>query len=183
MAVVNRKDNLADRFRELERRLRVLERVPSPYSTVQDEGTTLAQRTILDFTGTGVTAADDPANKRTLVTIPGGDTAWTAPTLLNSWANFGSVFNPAGYRKDSNGFVHLRGLIKNGTTTAGTPIFALPAGYRPAFTNIFSTVSNDLFGEVRVGGAGDSTGYNLYCSGPVSNVWLSLDGLSYLAEA
>lgn len=42
------------------------------YTTVQDEGTALPQESILDFVGAGVTAADDPTNKRTTVTIPGG---------------------------------------------------------------------------------------------------------------
>lgn len=41
------------------------------YATVQDEGAALTARTILDFVGTGVTATDDAANSRTLVTIPG----------------------------------------------------------------------------------------------------------------
>lgn len=55
-----------------------------------------------------------------------------APSLLNSWVNFGAPWLPAGYWKDAGGTVHLEGLVKNGTTTTGTPIFALPAGYRPA---------------------------------------------------
>jgi hypothetical protein len=42
------------------------------YSTVQDEGVALPQETTLDFVGAGVTAADDPLNARTTVTIPGG---------------------------------------------------------------------------------------------------------------
>lgn len=42
------------------------------YDTVQDEGAALTQRQIIDFAGAGVTAIDDAANSRTLVTIPGG---------------------------------------------------------------------------------------------------------------
>ncbi len=37
---------------------------------------------------------------------------------------------PAGYAKDSNGIVHLRGGISDGT--ADTPAFRLPPGYRPS---------------------------------------------------
>lgn len=44
----------------------------SGYATVRDEGTALTQRTTLNFAGAGVTATDDAANSRTLVTIPGG---------------------------------------------------------------------------------------------------------------
>lgn len=40
--------------------------------TVQDEGSTLTQRDKINFVGTGVTATDDSANARTLVTIPDG---------------------------------------------------------------------------------------------------------------
>lgn len=43
--------------------------------SVQDEGTGLTQRDILNFTGAGVTATDDSANGRTNVTISGGDIA------------------------------------------------------------------------------------------------------------
>lgn len=42
------------------------------YTTVENQGTALPQESILDFEGSGVTAADDPGNGRTTVTIPGG---------------------------------------------------------------------------------------------------------------
>lgn len=41
-------------------------------NVVQDEGVALTARAALNFVGAGVTAADDAANGRTLVTIPGG---------------------------------------------------------------------------------------------------------------
>lgn len=46
-----------------------------PPLAVQDEGAALAQRASLDFTGAGVTATDDSANNRTVVTIPGSAVA------------------------------------------------------------------------------------------------------------
>lgn len=42
------------------------------YRLIQDEGTDLTRRRTIDFVGAGVTATDDAANERTLVTIPGG---------------------------------------------------------------------------------------------------------------
>lgn len=42
----------------------------SAYSTVEDEGTPLTQRTAMNFVGAGVTAAD--AGGKTVITIPGG---------------------------------------------------------------------------------------------------------------
>lgn len=102
-------------------------------------------------------------------------TAWTAPTLLNSWVNFGSRFNDAGYIKDANGFVHLRGLIKSGTTTVETAFFNLPSGFRPSSEYIFTTSSNNLYGQARVKTDGDVTFH------VGSNAWFSLDGISFKA--
>lgn len=44
---------------------------PPGFGTVQDEGVALTQRSIVNFTGAGVTATDDAANSRTVVTIAG----------------------------------------------------------------------------------------------------------------
>ena len=52
---------------------RGMPRVPAfAYDFVQDEGIFLPQQPTLDFVGGGVTATDDPANQRTVVTIPLG---------------------------------------------------------------------------------------------------------------
>lgn len=42
------------------------------YDTIQNQGTPLTQRRIIDFIGNGVTSSDDPLNQKTLVDIPGG---------------------------------------------------------------------------------------------------------------
>jgi hypothetical protein len=62
---------------------------------------------------------------------------WQAPALQNSWVNYGDGFDPVGYMKDSLGFVHIKGFIKSGTTTLGTLVFTLPAGYRPAASSYY----------------------------------------------
>ncbi len=96
---------------------------------------------------------------------------FTAPTLLNSWVNFGSSYVDAGYLKDQFGFVRLRGVVKSGTVTA--IIFQLPAGYRPS-KDIFKAVSsNGAFGLVTI----DSAGNVIASSG--SNSWFSLDEISF----
>lgn len=69
-------------------------------------------------------------------------TAWTAPTLLNSWVNFGGVYVGAAYRKVGD-MVQLRGSIKNGTVTAGTTIYTLPVGFRPPATHVFATLDGN----------------------------------------
>lgn len=57
---------------------------------------------------------------------------WISPTLLNSWVNYGAGNYEAGYWKDSQGWVHLRGTIKSGVVPS--TVFVLPAGYRPLNT-------------------------------------------------
>jgi hypothetical protein len=100
-----------------------------------------------------------------------GDAAWTAPTLLNSWVNFGGGTQGAGYFKDASGFVHLRGTVKTGTLAAA--IFVLGVGYRPSLLSIFPATANGAFGEVRV----DSSGNVALNSG--STTYLALDGIVF----
>lgn len=89
--------------------------------------------------GTGVTASTGSGSvvlgtSPTIATPTITQTAWAAPTLLNSWVDLGSGFQVAEYMKDSMGFVHLRGLIYNGTFTDGTSIFVFPTGFTPSAT-------------------------------------------------
>jgi len=98
---------------------------------------------------------------------------WNAPTLLNSWVNYGSPFNPAGYWKDPFGVVHLRGTIKLGTI--GSLAFLLPVGYRPVNTELLVCISNGAVGRVSVSGAG---GVNPDAG---NNTYVSLDGLTFTA--
>lgn len=56
---------------------------------------------------------------------------WIAPTLLNSWVNYGAGYTNANYYKDDFNIVRIQALLKSGVTTAGTILFTLPAGYRP----------------------------------------------------
>jgi len=56
------------------------------------------------------------------------------PTLINSWVNYGNGYSTVGYCKDSLGYVHLKGSVTNGGTSAtvsGTVIFQMPESYRP----------------------------------------------------
>lgn len=101
--------------------------------------------------------------------------AWTAPSLLNSWVDFGAPYEVAGYFKDTNGRVCTKGLIKNGTATTGTTLFTFPVGFRPANQRVMATVSNSLFcafnietdGDVNIGG------------GSCSNVFFSLENICF----
>lgn len=62
---------------------------------------------------------------------------WTEVTAFeNSWVNYGSTNQTAGYVKDAFGFVHIKGCVKNGSGIP-TVIFTLPAGYRPTSNESF----------------------------------------------
>jgi ribosome modulation factor len=109
-----------------------------------------------------------------------GDTAWTAPTLTNSWVNYGSGgYGNAGYRKDADGFVHLRGLVKNGSSVGAT-IFTLPAGYRPAFNGLYSAWNTS--GAARINIGSDGTVVIDTQIGSPGTAYQSLDGVTFLAE-
>lgn len=60
---------------------------------------------------------------------------WTAPALINSWANVTSNA-PAKFYRDTASTVHLRFALKTGTS--GTVAFVLASGYRPPFPVAFN---------------------------------------------
>lgn len=98
---------------------------------------------------------------------------WQTPTFENGWLNYGAGYAPAGYFKDSQGIVHLRGLVEGGTGD----IFSLPAGYRPAYRAIFIVMAdpNDR-GRIDIAPDGDVS----FSVG--SNNWVSLEGITFRAE-
>ena len=100
--------------------------------------------------------------------------SYISPILLNSWVNFGSPFENVGYFKDDFGFVHFKGMIKSGTTTDGTGLFQLPSGYfKSGVVTYIPVYSADALGGIII----TSTGLVTIHQG--SNVWLSLDNVSF----
>ena len=98
--------------------------------------------------------------------------AWQTPTLLNGWVNYGSVYGPARYYRDSIGIVHLNGLVKDGTADT---IFILPAGYRPEYEELQVTIANNVIARCSISTAG-AVGRTLG-----SNLWFSLNGITFRA--
>jgi lysophospholipase L1-like esterase len=101
-------------------------------------------------------------------------TQWTgianAMSLQNSWVAFGSSFDEPKYILGEDNIVTCTGLIKSGTTTAGTTIATLPAGYRPpAIQGPLVVATNagtcqikiDTSGNIQFQTAGDATYTNL----------------------
>jgi len=107
---------------------------------------------------------------------------WQSPALLNSWVNFGSVYNPVGYWRDSVGVVHLRGVIRSGTFRA--TIFTLPAGYRPALeeaqlTWCISSAMGYQVARVDISAAGEVICVQAASSGTTTALFL--DGMTFRA--
>lgn len=107
---------------------------------------------------------------------PANADGWIPVTFTNSWVNYDTTtFGACAYRKDASGTVFLKGLVKTGTM--GTGIFTLPAGYRPEKTCHIATIANGAFAGINIAYA---TGIVMAQYG--SNVWFSLDGISFLGE-
>lgn len=100
---------------------------------------------------------------------------WSSVVFQNGWQNYGGVWATAQYYRDREGRVHLKGLIRSGTI--GTTAFNLPAQYRPAQQLLFDAISNNGQGRVEI-----LTNGNVLISTVSSNVYVSLDGISFRAE-
>lgn len=82
-----------------------------------------------------------------------GKLSYITPTLLNSWVQQAS-YTTVGYRKDKNGYVHIKGAVTGGS--GQTIIFTLPAEYRPTDgTKIFACASSSGACVINVGTNGN----------------------------
>jgi hypothetical protein len=97
------------------------------------------------------------------------------PPFLNGWQNLPPAggFYPAGFYKDSQGFVHLRGTIE-GNDDDG-PAFALPAGFRPSKLTRVSAVCPGG-GSIVVETNGE---VNLSCPEEIAAGTASIDGIAF----
>jgi hypothetical protein len=108
---------------------------------------------------------------------PAGVGSWTNLTLQNGWVWYTGIYSTPQYTKAPDGLVSLKGLIKSGTTTNGTVLASLPAGYRPARRHILTSVSNGAWARIDITATG---AVNIQYGG--SSVWISLDGLHFYAD-
>lgn len=106
-------------------------------------------------------------------------------TLLNGWTTF-NVGSPPYVFKDTDGIVHIVGIIASGTLTQGTVLFALPdSNYYPAQLTKFSVSSSNIgsitHGEIQFdlsgnctiqSSSGGSTYLSINVSFPASNACL-----------
>ena len=99
---------------------------------------------------------------------------WQAVVPEGDWVNHGGTYNDAGYFKDSQGIVHLKGLLKGGKVEV--TIFTLPSGYRPEARQLHPVYTHqgfigrlDIFMDGRVFLTDGMSGF------------LSLDGITFRA--
>lgn len=107
-----------------------------------------------------------------------------SPTLLNGVTNSGGGWETASYIKTASGIVLVSGLVNLPSGfTASSAIFTLPERYRPAKMHIFHmqgyTGSAHTLARVDVDASGNVISQSLPGG---SGVWLSLSGISFIAE-
>ena len=107
-------------------------------------------------------------------------TQWCALSLQNSWVWYGTGFATPLYTKGTDNVVLLKGLIKGGTATTAV-VTTLPAGYCPKERHLLSTIAFGNWSRIDIIPNGNGT-CNVVPGTGASTVWLSLDGLRFVAE-
>jgi len=103
--------------------------------------------------------------------------AWTAPTFVNSWAQYTDAeYGTAGYWLQGNGKVVLRGGVMHPAAgAAGTTIFTLPVGLRPLKNKIWPVMTGNGIERLTV----FSSGAVAYGGVAGTVAWLFLDPISF----
>ncbi|QKJ41699.1 BppU family phage baseplate upper protein [Bacillus altitudinis] len=75
------------------------------------------------------------------------DVTWQKPTLQPSWKQYapadGSI-HTVRFSKDAAGVVEIKGAVYGGVLGLDTPVFTLPAGYRPMQSEYFIGVASSI---------------------------------------
>jgi hypothetical protein len=110
--------------------------------------------------------------------------SWANVSFANGWSNFGAPYSGAQWRIMTDGTVLLRGMIKAGTVTSGTLMFAIPLAAQPPANKLL--VCNSVSG-VAAGAAyilctvaGGQVEFIIEGTAPAD---ISLDGLTYETSA
>lgn len=135
---------------------------------------------VLEWSGTSYDVAsfsvDNTVETSSATTYLDPHETWKTPTLLNSWVNYNTTtYVGAGYYRDRNGTVWIRGLVAGGAS--GTTIFTLPVGYRPLLQHHFAIDARDGFGQLVV----DNAGNVVFSSGAIggTGTYASISGISF----
>jgi hypothetical protein len=101
--------------------------------------------------------------------------AWVNYTTQNGWGAYDNNYSFPGAKVDKYGVVHVRGLLKNGTVTAGTQVMGLSTTQRPSMRMIYPAGST-ITGRVDV----LTDGTIVIMAG--TNVFLSLEQVMFRTE-
>jgi parallel beta-helix repeat protein len=107
---------------------------------------------------------------------------WQTPELAAPWANAGGDATPAGFMRDAEGSIRLRGQLtlasggKVGKRRLPLVVFALPAGCRPTYRHRFPVLSRGKLGVLEI----EAGGNVVLVQGAVEE--LSLDGVVIVAD-
>jgi hypothetical protein len=105
---------------------------------------------------------------------PVQDSGWINLGLINSFANFGSPYEVARYRK-KGGVVYLEGVVKFGGSN--TVIAQLPAGFRPSNMLSFTVSTNSAtVGRINIAASGD------ILAASINTAFTSLSGIVFVVE-
>lgn len=99
------------------------------------------------------------------------------PDFQNGWSDFpaGLALEDAAFYKDPFGIVHLKGAIMGGAN--GTTAFTLPAGYKPASTQLLPGANGGTTASfVRILSTGE---VQPTCAGGDCGFSVNLDGLTF----
>lgn len=104
---------------------------------------------------------------------------WQTPTLVNGWSNLGG-YQSARYVLEDSKLVRIEGAITGGTTAAGTTLFTLPTGYRPAADQIFTCYTGQPAAAERAISIYITTaGVVKIDGGFAAQTWISLSGIAF----
>ena len=121
----------------------------------------------------------DAVERRVCLLETPEDDVWEQLPLAANWVNFGGSATKAEYSNDRHGFVHIQGVIKNGTITNGTVIAMLPEGYRPYLDTAYPIADNGNKGTAMVV---IRTSGDIEVDGLTVNTEISLLGSFYAAR-
>ena len=112
--------------------------------------------------------------------VPSLATAWQAPELHAPWTNFGGDTTPAGFKRDPDGRIRLRGRLTRAAVAKakGPPweLFTLPEGFRPAHRHRFPVLAKGKLGILEI----EPSGRVVLVKGTASD--LALDGIVLVEE-
>jgi hypothetical protein len=125
-------------------------------------------------------------NKKTVDSLtPAPIEAWHSvgtagePSFQGAWFQYPG-YQPAGFRKDADGVVTLRGGVTAGANQGSSDVFELPAGYRPANCGRFVVATtNGLGTESEFGAVTICPNGDVHMESAGDDRFVSLEGISF----